>query len=99
MQQIKELIIINKASRIPVYLQISYSIIQCIRQGKFRKGLRLPGSRQIADLLTINRMTVVAAFEELELQGWIEMLPQKGTFVKVNLPMLSPKRLSDGGSV
>ena len=38
MQLIKELIIIDKASRIPVYLQISQSIIQCIRQGKLSKG-------------------------------------------------------------
>ncbi|HZE83622.1 MAG TPA: PLP-dependent aminotransferase family protein [Puia sp.] len=99
MQQIKELIIIDKASRIPVYLQITYAIIQGIHQGKFRKGIRLPGTRLVADLLKINRMTVVAAFEELQLQGWIEMQPQKGTFVKVELPTLFPKKLSDEGSV
>jgi GntR family transcriptional regulator / MocR family aminotransferase len=99
MQLIKELIVIDKASGTPLYLQITHSIIQGIHQGKLRKGLRLPGSRRIADLLAISRMTVVAAFEELELQGWIEILPQKGTFVKMNPPMLSPKKLSDEGAV
>lgn len=95
MQLIKELILIDKASRIPLYLQITQAIIQNIHQGKLRKGLRLPGSRRVGDLLGVNRMTVVAAYDELEMQGWIEMLPQKGTFVKVNPPTLSPKRLTD----
>ncbi|MHA4809513.1 MocR-like pyridoxine biosynthesis transcription factor PdxR [Flavitalea flava] len=98
MELIKELIIIDKTSRTPVYLQITQAFIQGIHQGKFRKGLRLPGTRRIADLLKINRMTVVAAFEELELQGWIEMLPKKGTFVKINPAVLSPKKLSEEGA-
>ena len=99
MQLIDELIGIDRASRVPLYLQISQSIIQSIRQGKLRKGLRLPGARRIADLLKINRLTVVAAFEELESQGWLEMLPRKGAFVKLNLPMLSPKKLGDDGTI
>src|SRR5579859_2469809 len=99
MQLIKELIIIDKASRTPIYLQITQAFIQSIHQGKFRKGLRLPGTRQIADLLKVNRMTVIAAFRELELQGWIEMLPKKGTFVKVDPALLSPKKLSDAAAV
>ena len=99
MQLIEELIIVDKASRIPVYLQLSQAIILGIWQGKLRKGLRLPGARRIADLLKINRLTVVAAFEELESQGWLEMLPRKGAFVKLNLPMLSPRKLGDGGTI
>jgi GntR family transcriptional regulator / MocR family aminotransferase len=99
MQLIDELIGIDRASRVPLYLQISQSIIQSIRQGKLRKGLRLPGARRIADLLKINRLTVVAAFEELESQGWLEMLPRKGAFVKLNLPMLSPRKLGDDGTI
>jgi GntR family transcriptional regulator/MocR family aminotransferase len=99
MQLIKELIVIDKASRTPVYLQITQAIIQSIHRGKFRKGLRLPGTRKIAELLKINRMTIVAAFEELELQGWIEMLPRKGAFVKVDPPLLFPKKLSDETAV
>jgi GntR family transcriptional regulator/MocR family aminotransferase len=95
MQFILELIGIDKTSRTPIYLQITQAIVQGIRQGKLRKGLRLPGARRLADLLKINRLTVVAAFRELESQGWLEMLPQKGAFVKSNLPMLSPKTLSD----
>ncbi len=99
MQLIKELIVIDKASRTPVYLQISQAISLGIRQGKLRKGLRLPGARRIADLLKINRLTVAAALQELESQGWLETLPRKGAFVKIDLPMLSPKKLGDDSTI
>lgn len=95
MQLIKELIVIDKTAGTPVYLQISNAFMQNIRQGRFRKGVKLPGSREAADLLNINRMTMVNAYEELEAQGWIEKLPRKGTFVKNDLPILSPKKISE----
>jgi GntR family transcriptional regulator/MocR family aminotransferase len=96
---IEELIRIDKTSRTPFYLQISQAISQGIRQGKLRKGLRLPGARRIADLLNINRLTVAAAFRELESQGWLEMLPRKGAFVRADLPMLFPKQLGADGAI
>jgi GntR family transcriptional regulator/MocR family aminotransferase len=99
MQLIKELIVIDKTSRTPVYLQITNAIIQGIHQGKLRKDLRLPGARRIADLLKVNRLTVAAAFGELELQGWVEMLPRKGAVVKVDTPVFSPKHLTDNATV
>jgi GntR family transcriptional regulator/MocR family aminotransferase len=94
MHLIKELITIDRSSRSPVYLQIAHAIIQGIHQGKLRKGLRLPGARRLGELLKVNRLTVAAAFEELESQGWIEIAPQKGAFVKVSPPVLSPGKLS-----
>ncbi|HET6252900.1 MAG TPA: PLP-dependent aminotransferase family protein [Puia sp.] len=95
MQLIKELIVIDKASKTPIYLQITQAVIQSIRQGKLRKGLRLPGARRLAELLEINRLTVVAAFRELESQGWLDVLPQKGAVVKVDLPLLMPRKLKE----
>lgn len=95
MQLIKELLVIDQASDTPVYLQITNAFIQNIHQGRFRKGLRLPGSREIAELLNINRMTAVAAYQELNAQGWIETLPRKGTFIKVNPPLLAPMKIGD----
>jgi len=35
----------------------------------------------------------VAAYDELQAQGWIEMLARKGTFVKNDLPVLTPRRI------
>src|SRR5690242_13133491 len=91
MSLFKELIVIDASSSIPIFLQITNAFIQNINLGRFRKGLKLPGSRELGDLLQINRMTAVAAYHELEAQGWIETLPRKGTFVKVNQPLLPEK--------
>jgi GntR family transcriptional regulator/MocR family aminotransferase len=93
MQLLKELIILDHQADTPIYLQITNGFIHNIRSGTLRKGLRLPGSREIAELLGINRMTMVAAYDELQAQGWIEMQPRKGTFIKKDLPVLSPKKI------
>lgn len=96
MNLLQELIRIDPKADMPVYLQITNAFIQHIRQGQLRKGLKLPGSREVAALLNINRMTMVAAYNELQAQGWIEMLPRKGTFIKQELPVLTPKRMAAG---
>jgi len=96
MSILKELITINQHLNTPVYLQISNAFIQNIRLGRLRRGLRLPGSREVASLLNINRMTMVAAYDELQAQGWIQVKPRKGTFVKEDLPELNPKRIRSG---
>lgn len=93
MQILQEMIRVDDASDTPIYLQIANAFIHNIRLGRLRKGLKLPGSREVAALLNINRMTMVAAYDELQAQGWIEMLPRKGTFVKNDLPVLTPKRI------
>ena len=93
MQLLEELIILDHQAETPIYLQITNAFIHHIRAGGLRKGLKLPGSREMAELLHINRMTMVAAYDELQAQGWIEMLPRKGTFIKKDLPILSPKKI------
>ena len=36
----------------------------------------------------MNRKTIVACYEELLLQGWVESIAKKGTFVHADLPEL-----------
>ena len=48
MDLLKQLIIIDKSSDVPMYLQIANAMILSIRQGRMRPGLKLPGSRQLA---------------------------------------------------
>jgi len=98
MNLLKELIVINPRSDVAVYLQIENAFIQHIRQGRLSKGLKLPGSREMAGLLNVNRMTVVAAFNELEAQGWIELRSRQGTFIKSSLPLLAPKKIQKANS-
>lgn len=87
------LISIDKKLDIPAYMQVANALVLAIRQGRLAKGIKLPGSRELADTLHIHRKTVVAAYEELQAQGWIEMASRKGTFVTLNLPDIKPRKI------
>eukprot|EP01136_Pigoraptor_vietnamica_P003430 Opistho-1_new@32671 len=90
----KTLIDIKKDSSLPVYVQIANEIIKNIQSGILKKGTKLLSSRQMAELLALHRKTVVAAYDELYSQGWIEILPKKGTFIAQHLPNVKPVQLS-----
>ena len=88
------LIPVDKSSGMPVYLQIANGLIQQIRRGILQPAAKLPGTRAMAEALGVHRKTVVAAFEELHAQGWIESLPSKGTFVSPVMPEANPRKLN-----
>src|SRR5699024_2641433 len=69
------------------------------RAGRLRRGLQLPGSRDLADMLQVHRNTLLVAYEELQAQGWIETIPRKGTFVTRNLPDIQPEEIEQGQTV
>ncbi|GAB3918524.1 PLP-dependent aminotransferase family protein [Larkinella terrae] len=77
---------IDRNLNVPVYLQIANAMIFQIQQGNIRPGARLPGSRELAEQLQIQRKTVRAAYDELVAQSWVETRPRKGMFVVSNLP-------------
>ena len=79
----------------PLYLQLSNQIIQFIKNQHLLPNTKLPGSRTLAEQLQVHRKTVVACYEELLLQGWVESIPKKGTFVHRNLPELDQLKLND----
>jgi len=78
---LKQLIDFDKSSTQPVYIQIAQQIINAIQRGYLIKGTALPGSRVLSQLLKIHRNTVVAVYDELASQAWVEIIPNKGTFV------------------
>jgi GntR family transcriptional regulator/MocR family aminotransferase len=98
MTPLKDLIHLDKSIDMPVYLQISNSIMNNIRRGHLRRGLKLPGSRELATVLGIHRKTMLASYDELMAQGWIEMIPRKGTFVVQELPEIKPKKIISNDS-
>ena len=77
----KRLIDFDKNLPQPVYIQVSQQIINTIQRSYLTKGTILPGSRVLAKSLKIHRNTAVAIYEELASQGWVEIIPNKGTFV------------------
>lgn len=62
---------INRDSGVPIYRQIVFAFVGLIQGGKLTSGTAIPGTRQLAKSLSINRNTVVQAYDELSAQGWI----------------------------
>jgi len=70
----------------PVYPQIISAITGKIQTGELQPGTPIPGSRQLAEGLNVNRQTVVEAYDRLIAQGWLQTSLRKGTFVNEALP-------------
>ena len=77
----KQLISIDKSISQPLYLQVSGQIVNAIQRSYLTKGTMLPGTRALSQLLNLHRNTAVAIYEELASQGWVEIIPNKGTFI------------------
>ncbi len=84
---------IQKECDTPVYLQIANAMIREIKKGRIGPGIKLPGTRIMAEMLNVHRKTIVSVYEELDAQGWIEMRPSKGTFTSKELPEINPVKL------
>lgn len=87
---------LNRTSNQPLYLQLSKQIIQLIKENRLQPGVKLPGSRVLSGLLEVHRKTIVACYEELLLQGWVESIPKKGTFIHKDLPELQQLNFQNG---
>lgn len=71
-----------------IYLQIADAFIKDIHSGRLKAGDALPGSRNLAQLLKVNRNTVVEALNVLIIEGWLIPKERQGTFVADTLPAL-----------
>ncbi|MBD1426545.1 MocR-like pyridoxine biosynthesis transcription factor PdxR [Sphingobacterium arenae] len=77
---------LNEQSDKAIYLQIADAIIKDIHSGRLKPGDALPGSRNLAQLLKVNRNTVVEALNVLLIEGWLVSKERQGTFVADTLP-------------
>ncbi|MGV3541392.1 MAG: PLP-dependent aminotransferase family protein [Rufibacter sp.] len=90
----KTLLQINKSTPTPVYVQIAAAIRQGVLQGQIPAGYKMPGTRLLAEEIGVHRKTVIAAYYELEAQGWLEIHPIKGSFISQEIPEQEPVPLS-----
>lgn len=72
---------ITHHSNVPLYKQLYDNFRKSILEGKFSPGQKLPGTRTLAAELNISRNTVVSAFEQLLLEGYIKGKIGAGTYV------------------
>ncbi len=74
-------IALDPARELPIFLQLAGAIADDIRQGRLKPGDVLPGSRELAVRLGVNRNTVVAGYGELAAEGLVRTRTGGGTFV------------------
>ena len=87
-------IIISDKSSAPIYEQITKQIKEVILNHALAPDEMLPSIRQLAKELQISVITTKRAYEELENEGLIYSVPQKGFFVSPSkVEILREKRL------
>lgn len=72
---------IDRAVRRPAYLQVYDRIRTLILSGRLAPGERLPPTRGLADETGLSRTTVVAAYDQLHGEGYIERRQGSGAYV------------------
>lgn len=92
----KNVLVIDRFSETPIYMQIARKMINAIQRGVLVPGVKLPGTRTLAHILEVHRKTIVAAYNEIDAQGWIETLPNKGTFVTTKSLVITSQPLKSG---
>lgn len=74
-------IIISRDSPLSLRDQLREAIREKIKTGVLRPGQRLPSSRQLAGDLRLARSVVVEAYQQLEAEGYLTLVPRSGTRV------------------
>lgn len=72
---------LDMSSEIPLYLQIVDQTKNAISAGFLKEGDKMPSIRDMAKTLLVNQTTVSKAYRELEVSGFIQSVPGKGTFI------------------
>src|SRR5882757_7831128 len=72
---------IDRASAVPIYLQIAAHLRNGILQGSLPAGTQLLGSREIARELGCSRTVVLTAWDLLYAEGYLESTPRGSVMV------------------
>lgn len=78
----------NRPARLPLHRQLYEALRRSILDGKLAAGERLPSSRDLTQDLQLSRNTVVAAINQLMVEGYLVSHIGSGTFVSDNVPRL-----------
>jgi len=74
-------VLLDRSRREPLTSQLVEQLRDAIRQARIRPGTRLPSSRRLSEQLDVSRNTVVRAYDELIVEGYVEARPASGIFV------------------
>ena len=85
-------LIVRAEGPVSLSVRIAQAIIEEIQRGRLTAGDSLPGTRDLAKDLEVNRKTVVQAYDELAAQGWVTTDQRRGTFIARNIRDGAPKK-------
>jgi GntR family transcriptional regulator/MocR family aminotransferase len=85
MRKWRPLLKLDDTARQASYRKIAEGLVAAIVEGRLAPGTLLPGTREMAQLLDVNRKTVILAYEEALTKGWLVSEPRRGTFVNAQL--------------
>jgi GntR family transcriptional regulator/MocR family aminotransferase len=71
----------------PLFQRLYHQLRQGVLEGRVRPGARLPATRFLAGELGISRNTVLAAYDQLASEGFLELRHRSGVFVAEDLPI------------
>ncbi len=74
-------IIVSNASSDPIYVQIKNQLKAAIINNQLAPGDKLPSIRRLASQLRVSVITTKRAYDELELEGFIDSVQGRGSFV------------------
>src|SRR5215204_4465930 len=78
----------------PLYKQLYGRLRRAILTGQLRRGARLPSTRTLASELGVSRFTIVAAYDLLTLEGYLESHVGHGPWYRASCwraPCTSPQ--------
>jgi GntR family transcriptional regulator/MocR family aminotransferase len=93
------IVVLDRRLAQPLHRQIYDGYRSAILDGRLRPGHRLPSTRALAIELRISRVPVVAAFEQLVAEGYVESRVGSGSCVSSALPLRTRSPREQGGAV
>ncbi len=72
---------VDREGEIPIGVQLAWALRARIGDGRLAPGQRLPGLRELAEMVGINANTARAVYQRLEQEGLIDSRQGTGTFV------------------
>jgi GntR family transcriptional regulator/MocR family aminotransferase len=84
--------------KLPLHRQLYEVLRRAMLDGKLSAGERLPSSRELTQDLNLSRNTVVAALNQLGVEGYLVSHVGSGTFVNDSAPKAAARRQAVQGS-
>jgi GntR family transcriptional regulator/MocR family aminotransferase len=77
---------IDRSASVPLHKQIYDGLRKAILDGLLRPGQRVPSTRALCSELSVSRLPVLTAYDQLLHEGYLEGRVGSGTFVSAALP-------------